>query len=90
MVILIAVCNYVQNVMVIVKLAMDPTNIIVCHVISQILEKFNLIIHVNVFHIFSISIQINSVHNAFIVVIHVMARNIINVYHVILKVFVRL
>ena len=40
--------------MVIVKLAMDPTNIIVCHVISQIFEKFNLIIHVNVFHIFSI------------------------------------
>ncbi len=90
MVILIVVYNYAQNVMVIVKLAMDPTNIIVCHVISQIFEKFNLIIHVNVFHIFSTSIQLNSVHNAFIVVIHVMERNIIIVYHVILKVFVRL
>jgi hypothetical protein len=82
------VCNYVQNAVNIVILAMDPQNMNVCHVIS--FEKFNLIIHVNVFHIFSILKLHTSVHNAFIVVIHVPVKNIINVYHVILKVSVRL
>ncbi len=88
-VITIKVYNYVQNAVIIVILAMDPVNMTVFHVISQILEIFYLIMHVSALHIISIPLQ-SSVHNAFIVVIHVPVKNIINVYHVMLIVSVLL